>query len=142
MLSHVRSVFLIAGMLAAGSAGAQDFKSQATAAAAQFDAAFASGDSSKIAQLHTKDAVILPAGGKVVTGGQGAGDLFGGFIKGGVKSHKITVQGGEAAGQMGYAYGTWEADAGGKKIGGHWTNVLKNEGGQWRTALHTWTMEP
>jgi len=39
------------------------------------------------------------------------------------------------------AYGRWEADAGGKKIGGHWTNVLMNEGGQWRTALHTWTVE-
>ena len=41
----------------------------------------------------------------------------------------------------GFAYGRWEADAGGKKIGGHWTNVLMNEGGQWRTALHTWTLE-
>ena len=45
--------------------------------------------------------------------------LFESFIKGGVKSHKITVQGGEQKGELGYAYGRWEADAGGKKIGGH-----------------------
>ena len=42
-------------------------------------------------------------------------------IKGGVKSHKITVQGAEQKGDLGYAYGRWEADAGG-------TNVLMNEG--------------
>ena len=67
--------------------------------------------------------------------------LFGSFIKGGVKSHRITVQGADQKGDLGYAYGRWEADAGGKKFGGHWTNVLMNEGGQWRTALHTWTLE-
>ena len=44
-----------------------------------------------------------------------------------MKSHKITVEGGEQKGDLGYAYGRWEADAGG-------TNVLMNEGGQWRTA--------
>ena len=42
---------------------------------------------------------------------------------------------------LGYAYGRWDADAGDKKLGGHWTNVLVNEGGQWRTALHTWTLD-
>ena len=94
-----------------------------------------------MAQGYTKSAVILPPGGQQVTGQQGAETLFGSFIKGGVKSHKITVEGGEQKGDLGYAYGRWEADAGGKKIGGHWTNVLMNEGGQWRTALHTWTVE-
>ena len=117
------------------------FKSQAAAAASQWDSAFNSGDASKVAQGYTKSAVILPAGGQQVTGQQGAETLFGSFIKGGVKSHKITVEGGEQKGDLGYAYGRWEADAGGKKIGGHWTNVLMNEGGQWRTALHTWTVE-
>ena len=94
-----------------------------------------------MAQGYTKSAVILPPGGQQVTGQQGAETLFGSFIKGGVKSHKITVEGGEQKGDLGYAYVRWEADAGGKKLGGHWTNVLMNEGGQWRTALHTWTVE-
>ena len=94
-----------------------------------------------MAQAYTKTAVILPAGGEQVTGQQGAETLFGGFIKGGVKNHKITVKGGEQKGDLGYAYGRWDADAGDKKLGGHWTNVLVNEGGQWRTALHTWTLD-
>jgi ketosteroid isomerase-like protein len=114
---------------------------QAAAAAAQWDAAFNSGDASKVAQGYTMNAIILPAGGQQATGQQGAETLFGGFIKGGVKTHKISVQGGEQKGDMGYAYGRWDADAGGKKLGGHWTNVLVNEGGQWRTALHTWTLD-
>ena len=134
----LRCLFVVAGMLTAEAAFSQDFKSQAAAAASQWDSAFNSGDASKVAQGYTKSAVILPPGGQQVTGQQGAETLFGSFIKGGVKSHKITVEGGE---QLGYAYGRWEADAGGKKIGGHWTNVLMNEGGQWRTALHTWTVE-
>ena len=137
----VRCMFVVAGMLTAGAAYPQDFKSQATAAAAQWDNAFNSGDAAKVAQTYAKNAAILPPGGQQVTGPQGAETLFGGFIKGGVKAHKITVQGGEQKGDLGYAYGRWEADAGGKKLGGHWANVLTNEGGQWRTALHTWTLD-
>ncbi len=30
----------------------------------------------------------------------------------------------------------------GKKLGGHRTTVLVNEGGQWRTAPHTCTLDP
>ena len=141
MKSLVRYFVVAAVTIAAGPGFSQDFKSQAAAAAAQWDNAFNSGDASKVAQSYANNAVILPAGGQQVSGQQGAETLFGSFIKGGVKSHKITVQGGEQKGEIGYAYGRWEADAGGKKLGGHWTNVLVNEGGQWRTALHTWTLE-
>ena len=114
----VRCLFVVVGVLTAEAAFAQDFKNQAAAAASQWDDAFNSGDASKVGQGYTKTAVILPAGGQQVTGPQGAETLFGSFIKGGVKSHKITVQGGEQKGELGYAYGRWEADAGGKKIGG------------------------
>ena len=141
MKSIARSPFIIAGMLAAEVAISQEFKDAAAATAAQWDSAFNSGDASKVAQSYTKSAVILPAKGQQVAGPQGAETLFGSFIKGGVKNHKITVQGGEQKGDLGYAYGRWEADAGAKKLSGHWTNVLMNEGGQWRTALHTWTLE-
>lgn len=137
----IGSVFAVVGIFAAGAAHSQDFSSQAASAAARWDSAFNAGDISKVAQTYTKDAVILPAGGQRVNGPKGAETLFEGFVKGGVKNHKITVQGGEQKGDIGYAYGRWEADAGGKKLGGHWTNVLMNEGGQWRTALHTWTLD-
>ncbi len=119
MKPAVGCLFVVAGILTAGAAYSQDFKSQATAAAAQWDNALNSGDASKVAQTYTKNAVILPAGGQLVTGPQGAETLFGGFIKNGVKNHKITVQGGEQKGDLGYAYGRWEADAGDKKLGGH-----------------------
>ena len=101
----VRCVVVIAGLLTAEAAFSQDFKSQAAAAASQWDSAFNSGDASKVAQGYTKSAVILPPGGQQVTGQQGAETLFGSFIKGGVKSHKITVEGGEQKGDLGYAYG-------------------------------------
>jgi ketosteroid isomerase-like protein len=67
-------------MLTAGTAFAQDFKSQATAVAAQWDTVFNSGDATKLSKVYTKDAVILPAGGEQVTGPEGAEKLFGGFI--------------------------------------------------------------
>ena len=89
----LRCLFVVAGMLTAEAAFSQDFKSQAAAAASQWDDAFNAGDASKVAQGYTKSAVILPAGGPQVSGQQGAETLFGSFIKGGVKSHKITVQG-------------------------------------------------
>jgi hypothetical protein len=44
---------------------------------------------------------------------------------------------------MGYAYGRWQAMAPGegnqkKKVEGNWVNVMQREGGQWRTAMHSW----
>jgi ketosteroid isomerase-like protein len=136
-----RCLFVVAGILTAGTAFAQDFKSQAAEAAAQWDAAFNSGDAIKLSKGYTEDAVILPAGGTQVTGPEGAEQLFGGFIKGGAKNHKITVQGGDGQGSEGYAYGRWQADAGDKKLAGHWVNVLTRENDQWRTALHTWNLD-
>jgi ketosteroid isomerase-like protein len=141
MKPAIGCLFVVTGMLTAGAAFAQDFKSQAAAAAARWDAAFNAGDAAGLAKAYTKDAAILPAGGEPVTGPAGAEKLFGGFIKGGVKNHKVTVQGGDGDGDIGYVYGRWQADAGDKKLAGHWVNVLKREDGQWRTALHTWNLD-
>ena len=55
-------------MLAAGSAFAEDFKSQAAVAAAQWDATFNAGDVVKLSKAYTQDALILPADGPQVTG--------------------------------------------------------------------------
>ena len=55
----VRCVVVIAGLLTVEAAFSQDFKSQAAAAASQWDSAFNSGDASKVAQGYTKSAVIL-----------------------------------------------------------------------------------
>ena len=79
----VRCLFIVAGMLTAGTAFAQDFRSQA----AQWDTAFNAGDVTKLSKAYTKDAVILPAGREQVTRPEGAEKLFGSFIKGGVKNH-------------------------------------------------------
>src|SRR5829696_150723 len=98
----VRCVLVLSAILTAETGVAQDFRSQAATAAAQWDSALNSGDAAKVAQAYTKTAVILPAGGEQVTGQQGAETLFGGFIKGGVKNHKITVKGGEQKGDLGY----------------------------------------
>jgi ketosteroid isomerase-like protein len=141
MKPAIRCLFVVTGMLTAGAAFAQDFKSQATAAAARWDAAFNAGDAAGLSKSYTKDAVILPAGGETVTGPAGAEKLFGSFIKGGLKNHKVTVQGGDGEGDSGYVYGRWQVDAGDKKLAGHWVNVLKREDGQWRTALHTWNLD-
>ena len=64
----VRCVLVVAGVLTAEAALSQDFKSQAAAAASQWDNAFNSGDASKVAQGYTKTAVILPAGGPTSNG--------------------------------------------------------------------------
>jgi ketosteroid isomerase-like protein len=53
----VRCLFVIAGIFTAEAAFSQDFKSQAAAAASQWDDAFNSGDASKVAQGYTKSAI-------------------------------------------------------------------------------------
>ncbi len=86
MKPMIRCLFVVAGMLTAGTAFAQDFKSQVTAAAAQWDAALNSGDATKLSKAYTKDTIILPAGGEQVIGPEGAEKLYGGFLKGGLKT--------------------------------------------------------
>src|ERR687893_454604 len=76
MKAVLRCMFVIAGLLTAGAAFAQDFRGQAAAAAAQWDNAFNSSDASKVAQSYTNNAILLPAGGQQVTGQQGAETLF------------------------------------------------------------------
>ena len=68
----IARVFIVGMLLVAGAASAEDFKSQAAAAAAIFDDAFKAGDAAKVRQLYTKGAIILPAGGQSVKGPAGA----------------------------------------------------------------------
>ena len=77
----IARVFIVGMLLVAGAASAEDFKSQAAAAAAIFDDAFKAGDAAKVGQLYTKGAIILPAGGQSVKGPAGAEALFHGFFK-------------------------------------------------------------
>ena len=142
MTHCVRYLFISVGMVVAGAAHGEDFKSQVTTGAANWDAAFNAGDASKIATFYTKDAVIMPAGGNPVTGHDGAQTLYGGIIKSGVKAHKVTVESAEADGSLGYAYGTWQAESGGKTIAGYVTQVFKKDESGWHLVLHTWTRKP
>ena len=111
------------------------------AAAEQWDAAFNAGDAGRLSQVYARDAVILPAGGEQAAGREGAEKVFGGFIKSGVKNHKITVQDGKGDDDAGYAYGLWQADAEDKRLTGRWVNVLRRVDGQWRIALHIWNVD-
>ncbi|ANY83109.1 hypothetical protein BB934_33475 (plasmid) [Microvirga ossetica] len=142
MAHCVRYLFVTVGMLVAGAAHGQDFKSQVATAAASWDAAFNAGDLSKLATFYTKDAVIMSAGGQQVTGHEGVQTLYGNILKSGVKAHKLAVEGAEMDGSMGYAYGTWQAESGGKPITGQFTNVFMKDGSGWHLVLHTWTRKP
>ncbi len=142
MTRRVGYLFIAVGMLVAGGAYSQDFKSQAVNAAASWDAALNSGDASKFAPLYAKNAIIMSAAGQQVTGPEGAQTLFGSFIKGGVKAHKLTVEGAEAEGNLGYAYGSWQAESSGKPVGGQFTHVFMKDGSGWHLVLHTWTRKP
>jgi hypothetical protein len=64
-------VFVVAGMLTAEAALAQDFKSQAATAAAQWDSALNSCDAAKVAQAYTKTAVILRQAANRLMGSRG-----------------------------------------------------------------------
>ena len=141
MTHCVRYLFVTVGMFVAGAAHGQDFKSQVTTGAANWDAAFNAGDASKSRHSTRKDAVIMPAGGNPVTGHDGVQTLCGGIIKSGVKAHKVTVESAEADGNLGYAYGTWQADRAARRLLDMSPKFQENESG-WHLVLHTWTRKP
>ena len=142
MTHCVRYLFITVGMAVAGAAPGQGFQSQVPTGGANWGAGFNAGDASKIATVYKKDAVIMPAGGNPVTGHDGAQTLYGGIIKSGVKAHKVTVESAEADGTLGYAYGVWQAESGGKTIAGYVTQVFKKDESGWHLVLHTWTRKP
>ena len=135
----VRATLVVVGLMLPALAFGQDVKSQAQAAATQWDQSFNKKDAAILAQGYAPNAIVLPAGGPVVKGSADIQKFFADVIGKGFHDHKVNVASAETKGNVAVAYGTWEAmgpDM--KKYQGHWTNILERQGDQWKTVLHTW----
>jgi uncharacterized protein (TIGR02246 family) len=117
----------------------------ANAFAAKYEAAVASKDAAKLAELFTDDAVFQnPAG---VYKGRTAIEHYreGGF-KAGVQKEDISIAGAQKNGDVVYDYGETtlhiKSDSGSKDVKLHWGAVLTKSGDSWKIALLTATPVP
>lgn len=122
---------------------AQDFKQSVQTAASKWDEAFNKGDAAQLAQMYGSQAALLPPGSAPVVGEQSIEQFWKTTLGKGFGQHKVTVQQAETKGDIGYAYGRWQATGPGegganKQYEGNWSNVLERQGGQWKTVLHAW----
>jgi len=136
-------LFLLAAFAQVPAAHAQDFKSTVQSAASKWDEAFNKGDAAQLAKMYGSKAALLPPGGAAVTGESNIQQFWTTTVGKGFGQHKVTVQQAETKGDMGYAYGRWQAtgpgEGGGKKqYEGNWSNVLERQGNEWKTVLHAW----
>lgn len=111
--------------------------------ASKWDEAFNSDDIKGLAGFYADDAIVVPAGGKAVSGPDAIGAFFADLKSKGFSDHKITVEKVLDQGDSRVATGTWElngpADDGStKQYGGNWVNVLVRSNDGWRVLLHTW----
>ncbi|HYG85329.1 MAG TPA: DUF4440 domain-containing protein [Azospirillum sp.] len=142
-LRNVCVLITLAVFAASPSVYAQDFKKSAESAAAKWDEAFNKGDAAGLAKMYSPKGTIQPPGSPPVTGEQNIQQFWATTIGKGFGQHKVTVQQADAKGDMGYAYGRWQATGPGeggakKQYEGNWANVLERQGGEWKTVLHAW----
>lgn len=122
---------------------AQDFKNTVQSAASKWDEAFNKGDAEQLAKMYGPKGALLPPGSSAVAGDANIQQFWKTTIGKGFGQHKVTVQQAETKGDMGYAYGRWQATGPGegsakKQYEGNWSNVLERQGGEWKTVLHAW----
>ena len=133
----------LATFLVSPSIRADDFKTTVQSAASKWDEAFNKGDAAQLAKMYGSQAALLPPGGAPIVGEQNIQQFWKTTLGKGFGQHKVTVQQAETKGDIGYAYGRWQATGPGegganKQHEGNWSNVLERQGGEWKTVLHTW----
>lgn len=140
---NVSMLIALAAFLVAPSIRADDFKTTVQSAASKWDEAFNKGDAAQLAKMYGSQAALLPPGGAPVVGEQNIQQFWKTMLGKGFGQHKVMVQQAETKGDIGYAYGRWQATGPGesganKQYEGNWSNVLEKQGGQWKTVLHAW----
>jgi Ketosteroid isomerase homolog len=140
---NVSMLIALAAFLVSPSIRADDFKTTVQSAASKWDEAFNKGDAAQLAKMYGSQAALLPPGGAPVVGEQNIQQFWKTTLGKGFGQHKVMVQQAETKGDIGYAYGRWQATGPGegganKQYEGNWSNVLERQGGQWKTVLHAW----
>lgn len=145
-MTHIRStialaVFMVTATMSPGHA--QDYTSVVQSAAAKWDEAFNKADAAEIASMYGAEAVVVPSGGSPVVGNRSIQQFWADLFNKGYGEHKVTLGQAEAKGDLGYAYGRWQAtvpDESGvrKQHEGNWFNVMERQGDQWKIVLHSW----
>lgn len=131
---------LSAGLYATGALADEG---QVRADAGKWDEAFNARDIKALSGFYAKDAVVVPAGGKAVSGPDAIGAFFADLQSKGFSDHKIAVEKVLDQGETRVATGTWQLngpaeDGSTKSYGGNWVNVLVRSADGWRVLLHTW----
>lgn len=111
--------------------------------ASKWDDAFNARDTKKLAAFYADNAMVVPAGGKAVSGPEAIGAFFADLQSKGFSDHKVTVEKVLDQGETRVATGTWQLngpsdDGKTTQYGGNWVNVLVRAPDGWRVLLHTW----
>lgn len=140
---HVACVAFLTLSGCATSRQADDVRPAMEMVNARWNAAFNTGNAQAFPAMYTKDAVVLPPGGKPVTGGPEAiAQFWDGIIKLGVKEHSFTIVSAYSDGKYAYQVARWTASlvkSPGEKapLSGNNVRVFERQlDGSWRTKVH------
>jgi ketosteroid isomerase-like protein len=117
-----------------------DMHSILRAANDNFESAFAQGDSARLANFYTDNAMLLPTEADFVKGKKAIGDFWQGAMDMGVKGIKLEIleieQHGDSAIDIGQY--TLSGEDGLILDKGKYLVVWKNEGGSWKLDRDMW----
>lgn len=134
------------GLMANGSAvaGGTDAKATVEALNKNWNQAFNSADSSKLASLYAENALLSPGNGQVLNGRGEIENLFKGFFEAGLHNHTLEIVTAGGDGKTLYQVAKWSANAPEKDgvkpaYGGITTSVFeKDANGKWVARSHVW----
>ena len=121
-----------------------NYRSIVEAANTEWNKALNSGNVNSLTALYAENATLSPGNGKTLVGRAEIGNLFKGFVDGGVHNHTLEIVEVGGSDKMIYQVARWGAqgaEVNGEKpsFGGITTSVLELDAdGNWLARTHIW----
>jgi len=122
-----------------------DIRSDIRTADDAFEQSFNQGDAAGIADLYTRDGMLLPTGSDFVRGRIAIREFWQGAINMGIKEAKLTIVEVEQQGDTAVEVGQYQLKgAGGETMdAGKYVVIWKQEAGEWKLHRDIWnTSQP
>ena len=105
-----------------------------------FEKTFSQGNATGLADLYTKDGMLLPTGSDVVKGKQAICDFWHGVMDMGIKEAKLDIQEVELQGDVAVEVGRYQLKGAGSEMidQGKYVVIWKQEEGKWKLHRDIW----
>ena len=132
--------WVVAALIVAGTAQAQDPRVAVETANKEFMAVFAKHDASALSGFYTTTAATFPPGAEMIKGRDGIAKMWQGVFDAGIATAELKTTEVHAEGPLAYEVGTYAMKTKDGTVADHgkYVVVWLKEGGQWKLHRDIW----